>query len=371
MRVETTALTGATPGTRREVTLYRFGTPGAGTKVYLQAGLHADELPGVLILQHFLDLMQQAEAQDAILGEVLVVPMANPIGLSNWQFQRPQGRHDPDTLQNYNRNYPDLADLVGDTLVGKLTASAATNQTLIRAAFRNALSGMTPKTDLEELQITLLHWSCDADYVLDLHCDHHAILHLYAASHRPADTTALCRATGAELALIQDVSGGLAFDEAHSVPWMHLRDRFAPDHPVPIACFSTTLEYRGQFDVDDTMAQQDAANLMGFLGQIGVLKDIAAPRHADAVHLPLGGAAEVFAPQGGVVTWAARPGDWVAAGQVLGNVTDPVSRRRLALTAPQDGLLFRIELWPSCTRGQGLAHVAGESVVRSGNLLSY
>ncbi len=370
MQIETAALTGASAGTRRELTVYRYSC-GAGPKVYLQAGLHADEMPGVLILQHLMTLLDEAEARCDLLGEVLVVPAANPIGLSQWAFQRPLGRQDAESMANFNRGYPELAALVGDGLEGKLTASADENLRLIRSAFRAALAQMDPRSDVQEQQVALMNWSCDADYVLDLHCDHFAILHLYASSARPADTSLLCRATGAKLALIADVSGGEAFDEAHTVPWLRLRERFGERHPIPAGCFSTTLEYRGQFDVDDAQAKQDAARLMAFLASIGAVKGSGAPPEQDqAVYRPLAGAAEVFAPQGGVVTWDQPPGAVVVKGQVLGHVTDPIARRRLPFTSPTDGLLFRCELWRSCLRGQSLAHVAGEKIVRSGDLLS-
>ena len=371
MQIETAALTGASAGTRRELTACRFGTCGAGQKVYLQAGLHADEMPGVLVLQHLMTLLDEAEARGGLAGEVLVVPAANPVGLAQWSFRRPQGRYDADSLHNFNRSFPELAKLAGDDLDGVLTADATANLHLIRAAFRAALAKLAPRTDLQEMQGALLNWSCDADYVLDLHCDQFAVLHLYASDARPQDTSLLCRATGARLALIESLSGGNAFDEAHTAPWRQLRDRFGDRHPIPAGCFSATLEYRGQFDVDDAMAARDAAGLMRFLAAIGVVSGWqGTPDHPDGRHLPLGGAAEVFAPQGGVVTWEVAVGADVVGGQVLGHVTDPVSRRRLAITSPAAGLLFRCELWRSCLRGQGLAHVAGEIIVRSGDLLS-
>ena len=371
MQIETAALTGASAGTRRELTACRYGACGAGRKVYLQAGLHADEMPGVLVLQHLMTLLDEAEARGGIAGEVLVVPIANPIGLAQWVYQRPQGRHEADGMHNFNRGYPELAKLVGDDLEGRLGPDEATNLTLIRSSFREALAQSDPRSDLQEMQVALMNWSCDADYVLDLHCDHFAVLHLYASEARPADTVLLCRATGARLALISNLSGGNAFDEAHTVPWLQLRERFGARFPIPAGCFSTTLEYRGQFDVDDATAARDAAGLMSFLAAIGVVTGWDEPlAHADARHLPLAGAAEIFAPQGGVVTWEVAVGAQVAEGQVLGHVADPVSRRRMAMTAPVAGMLFRVELWRSCLRGQSLAHVAGETIVRSGNLLS-
>ena len=46
MRRQTIVLPGVAPGVRREIHLLGFGRPGARPKAYLQAGLHADELPG-------------------------------------------------------------------------------------------------------------------------------------------------------------------------------------------------------------------------------------------------------------------------------------------------------------------------------------
>ncbi|MGV8986134.1 MAG: hypothetical protein ACOH2H_07620 [Cypionkella sp.] len=369
MRIETLSLTGSSAGTRRELTLYRYGPAGAQPKVYLQAGLHADEMPGVLALQHLMDLLDETASRGEIVGEICIVPMANPIGLSQWAHQRPLGRQDAESLQNFNRGYPELAKMVGDKLEGVLTLDAARNLHLIRRAFRVGLAERTPRSDIEELQVGLMMWSCDADYVLDLHCDHFAVMHLYASTARPEVTHLLCRSVGAKLALIEDVSGGNAFDEAHTAPWRDLQHRFGPQ--IPMGSFSATLEYRGQFDVEEGLAAQDAVNLMTFLAAVGAVSGWdATPQHDDAVHLPLGGTAEIFAPQGGVVTWAVHPGDRVEAGQTLGHVLDPVSRRRLAVAAPVSGLLFRTELWRSCLRGQSLAHVAGEAVVRGGRLLS-
>ena len=372
MRTETSPLQGDSPGNRRAVTLFRYDTARPGPRVYLQAGLHADEMPGVLVLQHLLTLLDKAEAAGQIAGDILVVPVANPVGLSQWAFQRPLGRVDATTLHNFNRGFPVLADLVGN-LDPQLSQSESDNRDVIRAAFRGALAEKRAqaRTDMTELQTVLLQWSCDADVVLDLHCDHRAVMHLYASNARPDITSLLCRSIGAELALLQDLSGGNAFDEAHTMPWRALRDTYGDRFPIPFPTFSATLEYRGQFDVDDRTAAQDARNLMTFLAAIGAVTEWPeTPNHPDAPHLPLGGASEIFAPLGGVVTWTVQPGARVKAGETLAHVSDPITRVRVPITAPHDGMMFRTELWPSCLRGQSLAHVAGDSVLRDGDLLS-
>lgn len=369
MQTETVPLSGPSPGTTRSLTRHHWGNPGARPKVYLQAGLHADEMPGPLALFHLMQLLDRAEAEGRISGHVVVVPLANPIGLSEWLLHKPVGRRDLEGANNFNRGYPDLAVLAGDAVEGKLGADAATNVAVIRQAFAAVLAAQHPLTEVDELRLRLIEGSHDADYVLDLHCDHHAVMHHYTSSAQAEIGELLGRAVGSKLALIEDLSGGNAFDEAHTAPWRTLRVKFR-DHPIPDPCFATTLEYRGQHDVSDPIAMADAEGLMAFLTAIGAVTGGPAPMHPPAETAPLAGALEFIAPMGGIVSWITVPGDHVTEGQVLGHVTDPTTRRRVEITAPTTGMLFRQELWTSCLKGQGLCHVAGQDPRRKGELLS-
>jgi predicted deacylase len=369
MRTETVPLDGPSPGTARRLIRHHWGREGERPKAYLQAGLHADEMPGPLALFHLMALLDRAEAEGRITGHVVVVPVANPIGLSEWLLHKPVGRRDLEGAQNFNRGYADLAALAGDALEGRLGPDAAANVALIRQAFSAALSAQTAQTEVDELRLRLIEGSCDADHVLDLHCDHHAVMHHYASSARPEINELLGRAIGSRLVLIEDLSGGNAFDEAHTAPWRGLRKRF-PDHPIPDPCFAATLEYRGQQDVSDPVATSDAEGLLAFLSAIGVMTGGPVPRHPPADSAPLAGAVEFHAPIGGIVSWITAVGDRVTEGQVLGHVTDAAVRRRVEITAPTTGMLFRQELWTSCLKGQGLCHVAGQVPRRQGDLLS-
>lgn len=372
MTVEHRELPSDSPGARRRLACHRFGTPGARPKVYLQAGLHADEMPGVLALQHLMAHLDGIEADGRVRGEILVVPLANPIGFGQWLQHKPQGRQDLESMQNFNRGYPDLAALAGDAVAVRLSPDPLANVAVIRDAFGQILARewAAAKTEVQAQRLALMSWSHDADHVLDVHCDHQSVVHLYASPAQPATTVLLARSMGAKLALIQEISGGNAFDEAHSAPWALLRRRFADRFPIPGPCFATTLELRGQFDVDDRTAEADAQGLLAFLAGVGAIEAQIAPAHDDALHCPLGGSVECFAPQGGVVSWQAAPGDMVAEGDVIGHVTEPMTRTRLPVAAPATGMLFRLELWRSCLKGQGLAHVAGATERADASFLS-
>ena len=51
VRRRTLTLPAGPSGTARRIEVLHFGTPGARPRAYLQAGLHADELPGMLALR--------------------------------------------------------------------------------------------------------------------------------------------------------------------------------------------------------------------------------------------------------------------------------------------------------------------------------
>ena len=56
-------------GTTRTITVHRYGDPAARPKAYIQAGLHADEIPGMLSAHHLIAQLDEADRQGAIRGE--------------------------------------------------------------------------------------------------------------------------------------------------------------------------------------------------------------------------------------------------------------------------------------------------------------
>jgi predicted deacylase len=156
MRVEVVPLSGPSPGTTRTLTRHHWGREVARPKVYLQGGLHADEMPGPLALYHLMDRLDRAEVEGRLTGHVIVVPLANPIGLSEWVLHKPVGRRDLEGAHNFNRGYPDFAALAGDALEGRLGDDPAANVEVIRAALAEALGGAKIETEVDELRIRLM-----------------------------------------------------------------------------------------------------------------------------------------------------------------------------------------------------------------------
>lgn len=359
-------------GTQRELISWHFGTPGPGPKAYIQASLHADELPGMLVADHLRVLLQAAEARGEMVGEVVLVPMANPIGLSQTVMHHQVGRFELGSMENFNRHYPDLFLLVKDVVADRLGPDAQANQRLIRAAMRQALAAQTPCTELQSLRQVLMTLSHDADLVLDLHCDFEAALHLYVEQPMLDQLRPLARYLGARAVLWARGSGPLiSFDEALSGPWWRLQEHFKDRAPIPLACASTTVELRGQADVSDEQASQDAQAIVNGLRERGVLAG-PAPALPPALcePTPLSATDALHAPHPGVIVFQRQVGDGVQAGDVLAHVVDPLNQRRTPVATRTDGTVYARHHLRWATTGMELCRVAGATPIRSGNLLS-
>ena len=217
-------------GSQKTLSSFHFGTPGARPKVYIQASLHAEELPGMLAAYHLRRLLEQAEAQGQIQGEIILVPLANPIGQAQRVDHKPMGRFDLNTSENFNRHFPDLCAAVLPLIEGKLGSDAAANVATIRQAMATHLDAWQPATELASQRKRLVSMAFDADVVLDLHCDLEAVMHLYAEAPCWPVLEPLARLLGAQAVLLAKNSGGLSFDESMSGPWWQLAEKL----PFPI-----------------------------------------------------------------------------------------------------------------------------------------
>jgi len=368
-------------GTSRCLSSLHFGTPGSGPKVYIQASLHADELPGMLVIHHLRQQLQQAEAAGQLHGEVVLVPLANPIGLDQTLLQLQLGRFEMASGQNFNRHYPVLAAWLRDSghdVADQLGPDAQANVRTIRQAMHAALTRHPPTTELDSLRHTLMRLSCDADVVLDLHCDFEAAVHLYMEPECETGLWPLARWLGAHAVLLARGTGSHCFDEALSGVWWQLRESLAASHgadfvarhPLPQACLSTTVELRGQTDVSDTLAAQDSRALVAFLGQLGVLPPTAQPL-PDALcqATPLAGSQYLLAPTSGVVSYQRAPGDTVCAGDVIARVVHPITGHSHDVCSDTDGVLYARHNLRWATTGMELAKIAGATPRRTGVLL--
>jgi hypothetical protein len=335
-----------TPGTARSITWLRFGRAGARPKVYIQAAIHANELPGAIALHHLMPMLVEADRAGRIRGEIIVVPTVNPIGQSQLIGNNHLGRYDLLSRDNFNRNWLDLADAVAERVGNRLGRDAAGNVDLIRKAAVASLKAMKPLNELQTMRVEMMKLSIDADIVLDLHCDMDAILHLFtAAPDIKGAAQELAAELGVEVTMYNEpFAQALTFSGVNGALWPRLATRF-PDAAIPQACFSSTVELRSQHDVSHERGASDAGNLYHYLVRRGIVAGRPRPLpRLRSAPTPISGMDVGYCPVRGFIVYARAAGAKVRNGDVVCEIIDPADprgpRARTPMRSRTDGVLF-------------------------------
>ncbi|WP_064711796.1 succinylglutamate desuccinylase/aspartoacylase domain-containing protein [Rhizobium bangladeshense] len=319
MDVSEIIIPGDTPGIEWRLPVLRFaGRDPKAPKTYIQAALHAGELPGTALLHFLCERLRQAEGEGAVAGDITIVPQANPIGAAQSHFGELQGRFDLGSRTNFNRDFPLITVADRATLTEDLDDYPAT----------------------EQLKRQLLDMALGADMVLDLHCDDESLQYAYIDEAFWPEAADLAAALDMEAVLLSDGESS-AFEEAVGFAWKYE----VPGErrsPLP-GRLSVTVELRGKGDVDPLLAKRDADGLWRFLAARGIVSD---ERRAPAVFtgpaVPLDNVEIIRAPEGGALLFHRTIGDRVAEGELLATIVTRPGQTdgSIDLHAPQDGLIL-------------------------------
>lgn len=357
-------------GTQRHIDSFHFGSANKGKKIYIQASLHADELPGMLVAWKLKQRLIALEEQGYIKGEIVLVPMANPIGQNQHLMDVHLGRYELETGQNFNRGYFDTFEEVVSRVEGKLGDDQEENKKLVRSTLREIMADWKVETEIHSQQKVLQSLSCDADIIIDMHCDFEAVQHIYSTYYSWGSIAPLAHYLNSKANLLADETGGKPFDSAFDMVWERLQAHFGDI--IPKGCQSITLELRGQADVYHGESDEDANALINYLRYLNIITD----RPADILINEPTPATDLAAVEplksnmGGVLVLCTEVGESVKTGQLIAEVINPITDEIQQIRASQPGLLFSRSLRRTATAGMLVAHVAGEKTIRSGYLLA-
>ena len=355
-------------GTQRYVDSFHFGQAG-GKKVYIQSSLHADELPGMFVVWKLKQALKVLEDDGLIEGEIVLVPVANPIGQNQHLMDLHLGRYETESGQNFNRGYFDAYAAIQETIGDKLTDSPEQNLLIIRDAIKRSLDSWSVSTEFHSLQKHLQLMSYDADILLDLHCDFEAILHFYATEYSWGQIEPLARMMGSKMNLLADETGGAPFDCHNDTVWLKLKETFG--EVIPQGNAAATLELRGQMDVTDELSSQDSMAIINYLSFLGVVKkDSGALPDECATSSPLEAVETPTASQAGLVNLKVKPGEVIEKGAIFAEIIDPITDAVDNVRASQSGLVYSTTNRKVATAGMLLGNVAGKVRVRKGYLLA-
>jgi predicted deacylase len=371
MHVRLTPLLSTSIGTRRELVSFHFGTPGAGEKIYVQAALHADETPAMLTAWRLKQRFIELENAGRIRGELIVVPVANPIGLSQHVLGQFLGRFELNSGHNFNRGFPlPVAAALVEKIGSQWTRDAGRNTRLLRQAVCDLLAQVQPKNEFESLRREMLIMAADADVILDLHCSLEATMHIYTSPASWPAVEPLARYLGASGVLLADDSGAQSFDEIHTLLWNEVRALLGETTPLAAPNVALTIEHRGQRDVSYELAEQDAEAIVDFLIGRGVIEGEArALPPLPHAATPLAGSEQLVAPASGVVIYRAQIGAHLRAGDPVCDIVDPITDEIATLTATSDGVFYMRRAVRFVIAGAPMGRVTGAKPFRTGILI--
>lgn len=362
-------LLSASLGTQREIISYHFGE--ASTRqVYIQAALHGDELPGVAVAWYLKKQLSMLEQSGRLNAQITLVPVANPLALGQHWHGTHLGRFDTASGQDFNRQFPALGPDLAQELDDALTQDSDQNQVLIRQAIERYFDNHHPTTELESQRHTLMRMACQADLMIDLHCDWEAVTHLYTTPQAWPAIEPLARYLGSEVQLIAEVSGGEPFDEACCEPWLYLQRTLGKRFPLPSALKPVTLELRGVRDVSHAQAEKDATAIINMLIEADFITGEAVPLPPLLNQpVPLAGCEYISTPHSGIILHRRELGEWIEAGEVVADVLDPLNDRLTPLVAEHGGQLYARHWVRFATAGMLITRLAGKEAIRDGDLL--
>jgi len=338
MQWTTETLAGDTEGVSYTLPVLRFaGSDADAPSAYLQAALHAGELPGVVAIDALVPMLAKAQAEGRIRGRITIVPAANPVGRAQYHFGELQGRFHLGTRTNFNRDFP--------LLPGPEAARA----------------GPETGTADQRLKQRLLALSVGHDIVLDLHCDDESVAYLYVQSELWPAMEDCAAAMGVDAVIVWQDASGASFDEASLYPWLQ---RPAAEARLERRAVST-VEYRGLRDVTRAYAEADAAGLYRLLVARGVVGDAALGPvgRFTGVAAPIDHVDVVTAPCAGAILFDVEPGERVAAGQRLATIVQRPGEPggSIEVHAPQSGYLLTRVSRRSVYAGDDLVKLVGDA----------
>ncbi len=358
-------------GTQHSLKVWRFGKPGASPKVYIQASMHADELPASLAAAKLLPKLIAADEAGKITGEVILVPVANPVGLNNVSLRSHNGRYHLPTGENYNRGFHDVSDAVLNAIDGKMANGRDADTQLVKREVANALADATPANEAQALRLELMRLACDADIVLDLHTDSEAQMHLYLDEDHWPQAADLAGLLDARVVMFARASGGGPFEETIAWPYVRAREIYGADTiDLPL---TVVVELRGEYDASHELSDFDADALYRFMCCRGVIaEDQGAVPEFTGIAAPFAATDTLAAKAAGIIVYVADVGQMVKAGDVVAEIIDPLSVDGMVadrVVAAADGLFFARSnqrlAWPGETIGkvqgtEALAHRTGK-----------
>jgi predicted deacylase len=317
-------------GTEISVVALTFKGTHNGPKAYIQSSTHGAELQGsAVIFKLFSYLLENPP-----LGDITLVPQANPYGSDVKLGEYTYGRFDPTTGENWNRCYynPIIEDGIETPSTLLLSEFIKKHCMLpwvqIQEKFKSALIRcLDEKLNAEplylsygqKLALTLQKLAYQADTVLDLHCDSISQSYVYVPSYAQNSAPYL----HIPYMLLTPKLFTPCLNEASFYPWWALHDLLQPFQQTPHSFQSFTLELGNKEKISLDLAETQAQGILNYLRHRGTVSGSSLLPQKQPYLCQVEDFKRIYSSEGGLVDYQAELGKVTPQGSVLATLLKP------------------------------------------------
>ncbi len=362
-------------GDRLSLQVYRFQGAIPGKKAYLQSNLHGAEISGNAVIYQLIEFLMSLDSSQ-LIGEVWLVPVCNPVGVSQRSHHFSPGRYNLYDGEDWNRIFWDF-EKQGEDILGFAKFHMNLDADTIKVKYRKEIAlsfakelarinapSCRPYSELYRYQLQSL--CLDADYVLDLHSSTNQSLdYIYCFSSREASTKAFLL----DRAILMDDYDGDAFDEAFLKPWLALEKIFAElGSAISFDIESWTLELGSGMEINPESVANGLRGIKNYLASKGLLKIDEFPLAETADHKVVftskDSVKKYYAPTGGMIQNRVKLGSFVKKGdrlyQILSFNKNGEFPSCMDVCAESDVFIFDVSINQSVNQGEYVLSVMAD-----------
>ncbi|MFB2922065.1 MULTISPECIES: succinylglutamate desuccinylase/aspartoacylase domain-containing protein [Aerosakkonema] len=276
--ISTIPLVQLASGDRLHLQVYQFVGANPGKKAYLQANLHGAEIVGNAVIHLLIEFLMTLDRTD-ITGEILLVPVCNPLSTNQRTHYFSTGRYNIYDGKDWNRIFWDYEKECQDLETfaqSQLSFDEATIRqnylNRIKLSFEEQLKKINSPSSVpyDELYRYHLQSLClDANYVIDIHSSsNQGIDYIYGFKGREESAKTFLL----DYAIWLNEYDGITFDEAFLKPWLALEETLAYlGKQIKFDVESWTLELGTGMQMNPQSVSQGVLGIKNYLSQKGLL----------------------------------------------------------------------------------------------------
>ena len=343
--------------------VYQFIGKQPGKKVYIQANLHGAEIVGNAVIHQLIEFLSTLD-KEQITGEILLVPVCNPLGVnqrahffSTGRFNSYDGKNWNRIFWDYEKQCTDLLDFARSQIDNEIEVIIQNYRQKIYTAWQQELSKIKQAKSApisKQYRYQLQSLCLDADYVIDIHSSsNQAIDYTFCFPEKLDNAKYLL----VDYGIMMNEYYGDAFDEAFLKPWLALETQLSKlGKNIKFDLESWTLELGGGMTMNSDSIATGFRGIKNYLNHKQVLQ-LAEPAIAHPITLiKKDKINSYYAPTGGMIQSRLALGTKVNAGDKIYQLLSFNKQQELPelidIHSETDGLVFDISLNQCVNQGE-------------------